>query len=187
MSSRLRTALWILCTLLLLALLLPPGRALSQEIQAVLVTNFPELQKVEGTVQVEGIVRHGTAKRFREIAVSPAKPTDTRRLTPGGILETDGYTSMILGLAGEFQTMVPRPGTVGAILLPDEEPIVRVFQEEGQMEFPQEIQASAASAKSGYFSSEPGKFTIGFPRYRIFFYNTTDRPVEVKLYVYLTN
>ena len=35
-------------------------------------------------------------------------------------------------------------------------------------------------------SSKP-KLTIGFPRYRIYYYNTTERPVGVDLYVYLTN
>jgi hypothetical protein len=187
MSSRVRTTLGIVCALLILSFLLPPGRALSQEIQRVLVTNFPDLQKVAGTVTVEGIVRHGTYQRLTEVTVSPAKPSETRRLTPGGTLDTDGYTGMVLGLNGQFKTSLPRPGEVGAILLPDEEAVLRAFNDDGKFQFAQEIKASAASGLSPYFASEPEKFIIGFPRYRIFYYNTTDRTVGVNLYVYLTN
>jgi len=187
MSSRVRTSLGILCALLILNFLLPSGRVLSQEIQRVLVTNFPDLQKVEGRVTVEGIVRHGTPRRFTEVTVSPAKPSETRRLTPGGTLDTEGYTSMVLGLSGQFKTSLPHAGDVGAILLPDEEAVLRAFNDDGRFQFTQEIKALAVAGFSPYFASKPESFTIGFPRYRIFFYNTTDRTVGVNLYVYLTN
>jgi hypothetical protein len=187
MSSRVRSSLGVFCALVILTFLLSPGRVLSEDVQSVLVTNFPALQKVEGTVTVEGIVRHGTPRRYAEITVSPAKPSETRRLTPGGTLETDGYTSMVLGLSGQFKTSLPRPGDVGAILLPDEEAVLRAFYEDGKFQFTHEFKALAESGISPYFASEQVSFTIGFPRYRIFFYNTTDRTVGVNLYVYLTN
>ena len=187
MPDKARTLLWVLSTPLLLALLLPQGRALSQEIERVLVTNFPELQKVEGRVSVEGTVRHGSARHFTEDTVTPAKPTETRRLTPGGTLDTDGFTSMVLGLGGQFKTAFPPSGTIGAILLPDEEAIVRAFNEEGKLEFAQEIKTLVTPGPARTFASDPAKLTIGFPRYRIYYYNTTERPVGVDLYVYLTN
>jgi hypothetical protein len=125
--------------------------------------------------------------RFPEMVVSPAKPAEFRRLTPGGIVDAGGFTSMILGLGGQFKSSLPRPGEVGAILLPDEDPVVRAFNEEGKFEFSLEVKALAASGLSPYFASDPEKFTVAFPRYRIYFYNTTDRTVGVNLYVYLTN
>jgi hypothetical protein len=187
MSSRVRASLGILCTLLILSLLLPPERASSQDISPVRVVNLPDVQRVTGIVTVDGIVRHGNAQRFSEIAVSPAKPTETRRLTPGGTLETDGYTSMVLALNGQFKTSLPRPGDVGAILLPDEDAVLRAFNEDGKFQFTQEIKAVAASGLSPWFASGQERLVIGFPRYRIFFYNTTDRTVGVNLYAYLTN
>jgi len=187
MSRLIRTAALLLCAALLLAFLFPEGRALSAEMQRVLVTNFPDLQKISGTVSVEGPIRHAMQQRFAEVVVSPVKPTETQRLAPGGTLITDGFTSVVLGLSGQFKTATSRPGTIGAILIPDEEPILRAFEEEGKFELSLEIKAISASGSSTYFASGSEKSTLGFPRYRVFFYNTTDRPVGVYLHAYLTH
>jgi len=187
MPERYRTTAWLLSALLLLSLLLPSGRTLAQEIQRVLVTNFPELQRITGTVTVEGTVRHGAAQPFREVVVSPASPSQIHRLTPGGSLVTDGFTSLVLALSGQFKASDSRPGTVGVILLPDEETVLRAFEEDGRYHFPLEVRAATVAAASPFFASSQEKLTIAFPRYRVFFYNTTDRSVAVNLHAYLTN
>jgi hypothetical protein len=187
MPNRARTIFWILCAVPLLSLLVSPARNLSQEIQHVLVDNFPETQKVTGSVSVDGTIRHGVPQRFQDFSVSPAKRSEVRRLTAGGTINTEGFTSMVVGLAGEFKSVVPNFGTVGAILLPDEAPILRAFDDDGTLEFQQEITAQADSRVSAYFASEPKRLAVGFTRYRIYFYNTTERSVGVNLYVYLTN
>jgi len=77
-------------------------------------------------------------------------------------------------------------GAVGALLLPDEEPVTRAFEEEGLTQFPIEIKASPVSGASLSFESAPERATLGFPRYRVLLYNTTDKTATVNLYAYLT-
>ena len=189
MPSRARTAFWTFCALLLLILilLLPPGRSLAEEVQRVLVTNFPDLQRITGTVSVEGTIRHAVAQPFKEIIVTPASPSQIQRFTQGGTLVTDGFTSVVLGLSGQFRTNISRPGTIGVILLPEEEPILRAFEEDGKLFFPLEVKVATVAGPSPFFASSQEKLTIAFPRYRIFYYNTSEHGVSVNLHVYLTN
>ncbi len=187
MPNLARTAAWILCTALLLAFLAPQGRALPQEIQRVLVTNFPDLQKIGGAVTVDGTVRHGLIQRFPEILVQPVEPSSTRRLVPGGTLVADGFTSVALSLGGQLKLRASRPGTIGALLVPDEEFVLQAFEEDGRLLFPLEVKAESGTSSPPYFASSQGPLPVAFPRYRVFFYNTSDRTAAVSLYAYLTN
>jgi len=94
---------------------------------------------------------------------------------------------MVLGLQGQIKGEVFRPGTVGVYLLPDEESIVHAFEEKGLMQFATEVSAAGVSAASPYFASNASQVEIGFPRYRTYFYNTSDKTVTVNLYAYLTH
>jgi hypothetical protein len=124
---------------------------------------------------------------MREVTVPPVSPKDTARLVQGGVLPADGFTAMVLGLQGQIKGEVYRPGAVGVFLLPDEEPIVKVFEEKGLMQFATELTAQGVSAASPYFASPANRVQVGFPRYRTYFYNTSDKTVTVNLYAYLTN
>ena len=187
MPSRARTAVWILCAVLLLAFLAPQGRALPQEVQRVLVSNFPDLQKINGTVTVDGTVRHALLQRFPETLVQPVEPSNTRRLVPGGTLVTDGFTSVALSLGGQLKLRASRPGRIGALLIPEEETVLRAFEEDGRLLFPLEVRADSDMAAPPYFASTQGPLPVAFPRYRIFYYNTSDRTAAVDLYAYLAN
>ena len=165
----------------------PVGSALSQEVQTVIVTNFPKVWKVTGSVAIDGPVTHGRFVPLRDVTVPPVNPKETVRLIQGGILESDGFTSMVLGLQGQIKGEVYRPGTVGVFLLPDEEPIVKVFEEKGLMQFVSEVNAPGVSAASPYFTSTVNRIQVAFPRYRTYFYNTSDKTVTVNLFAYLTN
>jgi hypothetical protein len=165
----------------------PPGTAIAQEVRSVLVTNFPKVFNVNGTVTIEGPVKHAKFSALRDVTVSPVNPKDAVRLIQGGIVEGDGFTNMVLGLQGQIKGEVFRPGTVGVFLLPDEESIVRAFEEKGLMQFATEVTAPGVSAASPYFASTALRVPIGFPRYRTYFYNTSDKTVTVNLYAYLTN
>ncbi len=171
----------------LLANLVPPVKAQMDEIQQVLVTNFPGLQQVAGTVSVEGPVRHASLQQIKEILVPPVAPGETSRLIDGGVVTVDGFTSAILSLNGQVKGRILRSGTVGAILTPDEETVIRAFEEEGQEQFPVEVSAPLSSGASRSFASAPTRVTVAFPRYRIHLYNTSDRTVMVNLFAYLTN
>jgi hypothetical protein len=102
-------------------------------------------------------------------------------------VETEGFTHVVLSLRGEVQGKLAREGSVGAILLPDEEPVVRTFQQAGQYQFPLEVASTVRTADRGYFASQPGRHPLAFPSYRVLLYNETDRSVEADLYAYLTN
>ena len=124
------------------------------------------------------------SRRLRSLRRSVPRPGDSRREEPSTPTATLPWSWRS---TASSRPPSPVPGDVGAILLPDEDAVLRAFNEDGKFQFTQEIQASAVSGLSPWFASGQEKFTIGFPRYRIFFYNTTDRTVGVNLYVYLTN
>jgi hypothetical protein len=176
----------LLCGALLL-LQTSPVKGQQDEIQRVLVTNFPATQQIAGTVSIDGPVRHATLLRLKEILVSPVEPKETGRLIDGGVVSMDGFTSAVLSLSGQAKGTILRSGTVGAILIPEEEPIIRAFEEEGLAQFPLEVSASLPAGSLRSFSSAQPRLTVGFPNYRVHLYNTTDKTVTVTLFAYLTN
>jgi hypothetical protein len=177
----------ILLAASLVFVLSPPATSVAQEVRNVVVTNFPKVFKVGGNVTIDGPVKHAKFAALRDVVVSPVSPKDSVRLIQGGIVESDGFTAMVLGLQGQIKGEVFRPGTVGVYLLPDEESIVHAFEEKGLMQFATEVNAPGVSAASPYFASNANRVEIGFPRYRTYFYNTSDKTVTVNLYAYLTN
>ena len=181
----------ILITLALAAIaafvLSPPGAAIAQEVTSVFVTNFPKVFSVSGAVTVDGPVKLAKMVALRDVVVPPVNPKDTVRLIQGGIVESDGFTAMVLSLQGQIKGEVYRAGAAGVFLLPDEEPIVHAFEEKGVMQFATEVNAAGVSSASSYFASSSSRTPIAFPRYRTYFYNTSDKTVTVNLYAYLTN
>ncbi|HZN55665.1 MAG TPA: hypothetical protein VFB67_10135 [Candidatus Polarisedimenticolaceae bacterium] len=182
------TSIVALCAAVVLGLVLAPtGVAISQEVQRVFITNFPDVLKVSGTVGISGPVSHGRLVVLRDVVVSPVSPKDTARMVQGPMVFSDGFTGMVLGLSGQVKGEIYRSGTVGVILLPDDETVVRAFEEKGLVQFPVEISVSGVSTISSYFASNQSQATVAFPRYRSYFYNTSDKTVTVNLYAYLTN
>lgn len=162
------------------------GAVEQERIREVLVTNFPTLQRVEGQVSIGGVIPHGSLAVLKEIEVPPVGREDVTRLVGGGTITADGFSGMVLSLTGQPKGTTVRPGRIGAILLPEEEPVTRALEERGQLQFPFEVSADLAAGAAGYFSDQP-RFTVGFPRYRVLLYNTTDKTVTATLYAYLTN
>jgi hypothetical protein len=170
-----------------LFVLTPHGAALAEEARSVFVTNFPDVFRIKGTVTVDGPVKQAKYSALREVVVPPINPKDTVRLIQGGIIESDGFSGMVVGLQGQTKGEVYRAGTVGVYLLPDEDAIVKVYEEKGQTPFAFELTVSGVSGASPYFASSGNRLSVGFPRYRTYFYNTSDKTVSVNLYAYLTN
>lgn len=165
--------------------LLPVRQVLSQQLERVLVENFPEVQEVEGTVRVGGTVRHSRFLRGDEVLVPPVARSDYAQLIDGGTIEVDGFTEGVLSLFGEVKGTVLKSGEVGALLLPLEDPVSEAFREEGLYAFPLEVTAPVTSPNA-FLASRPVEQTLAFPRYRVLFYNTSDRTVGLRLFVYLT-
>ena len=187
MTSRIGVAGAVIVVLGSFLVVLPVGSASSDEIQDVAVVNFPDLQQVAGTVSVAGPVRHAVLQSLKGILVSPVGPEETTRLMDGGVLETDGFISVVLSLNGRPKGKIVSSGRIGAILIPEQESIARVFEEEGKAQFALEISAALSPEEAGSFASSPKRSTVAFPRYRVWLYNTGERAVTVNLFAYLTN
>lgn len=164
-------------------LLSPPTSG--QELQQVLVTNFPDRQTIEGEVTIRGTVRHSILVDREGVSVTPAKRSEVGDLIEGRAVSTDGFTAAVLSLQGEMSNRLQQGCRVGAALVPDTEPVLRALREGGVYQFALETVASVAPGAI-YFDAEPVRVTLGFPRYRLFFHNSCSTRAEVSLYVYLT-
>ena len=162
------------------------GARAAGDLMDVQVVNFPDPQRVKGSVTIDGPIRHGDLVRFGDIIVPPVKPTDTTHLIQAGSLLTDGYTHAVLSLSGLTNGDVTRRGAVGVFLIPEEELVLRTFLEAGQVQFPLEVSAPNVTSSSAYFASKAEYQTIAFPRYRVLLWNTSDKTVTVNLFAYLT-
>ena len=163
------------------------GRTAAQDVDPVEVVNFPRLQEVEGGVRVTEPVPHAELDRVKGVLVGPVDRHDSTNLVEAGTITADRFTHAVLSLRGEVRGNLGQEGRVGAILLPDEEPVRRTFLQTGRFQFPLEVTAPVRRTEAGYFSSESLRTPLAFPRYRVLLYNGTDRSVEVDLYVYKTN
>ena len=171
----------------LLLLLTPTGEVLSQTVREVFVTNFPALQRVEGAVTIDGPIELARMVRIENITLPPIRREDTTRLLDAGTIEVDGFPAVVLSLHGVVKGHVGRVGTVGAILIPDEDRVQEALDEHGMLHFSLETTATGVSADTPYFASNQPRHTVAFPRYRVLLYNTTDKTVTVNLFAYLTN
>lgn len=179
-----KSLVWIIALVLAAVAL---GAAGVREILEVQVINFPDPQRIRGSVSIEGPIRSAEMVRFADVIVPPVKPTDTTRLISAGTLPADGYVHAVLSLSGVTKGDVVRGGSVGAYLVPDEEGVQRALVEAGHVQFPLEVAAGGVSGASAYFSSKSERVPLGFPRYRVVLWNTTDKTATVNLYAYLTH
>lgn len=159
----------------------------SSTVQAVIVTNFPDPQKVEGKVAIDGPIQLAELIKFEDIIVPPVPRRETTRLVEAGTLQVHGFPSVVLSLHGQVKGDAVREGAVGAILIPDQEPISTAFREYGLVHFAMEVEAPKVSIATPYFASNQPRYSIGFQAYRVFLYNSTDKTVTANLFAYLTD
>ncbi|HEX9735772.1 MAG TPA: hypothetical protein VGG06_27750 [Thermoanaerobaculia bacterium] len=171
----------------ILFLTLPPwGTAHSQPPDEVVVTNLPDVLKVEGEVSVAGTIRHASVVRRVNVIVPPADRHAIDDLVELDGVDTDGFTALTMSLHGQVRGTLLKPGSVGAILLPDETSVLEALNQRGVYSFPLEVKSTVAAKEETDFSDQK-RHPLGFPRYRIYLYNSTDRTVDAHLYLYLTN
>jgi len=164
-----------------------PAGGAGEEPRPVRVVNFPAIQQVKGQIGVEGTVRHAALVTLADLVVPPVEPAETGRLIDGGLLQADGFTSVVLSLGARAGGRALRSGSVGVILIPDEEEITRAFEQDAQVLYPIEINAPLTQGAYRMTAAAQSRHTLGFPRYRVRLYNTTDKVVNATLYAYLTN
>jgi hypothetical protein len=187
MSHRARAVVIALSLFVVILVLTPADEIASHKIEQVFVTNFPKVQTIEGRVSLTESIHQTELRTFKDVLVPPVRPHETTRLIDAGVLDTTGFPAVVLSLHGITKGDVTRPGTVGAILFPDEERIQQGFNERGLTPFSLEAAANGVSADTPYFVSAQPRYGIAFTRYRVLLYNTTDKTVTVDLYAYLTN
>lgn len=130
-------------------------------------------------------VSMGDMVGFRGILVPPVEKSDVTKLIDAGTIDADGFTYIVLNLAGESKETPTRPGgTVGALLVPDVAPFDKVLTHLNVVAVPLEIKASMAAETYPYFWAKQARFDVGFPRYRVLLYNTTGVTATVAVFAY---
>jgi hypothetical protein len=179
----------LLCTLAALAVAAiawPAGTAAASAIQEVFVTNWPRVQEVTGRLAIDGTVRLSTTEAKRDLIVSPAGRDDTTQWIEAGTLDTGGFGHVTLSLVGATKGEVGRTGTVGAILLPDVEFVLEAFHDRGETLFALEVAADGVGPATPFFASRQPRYPVGFSRYRVYLFNTTDKSTDVELHAHLS-
>jgi hypothetical protein len=162
------------------------GVAGLQELTRSFVVNLKDPHPVEGAVEVVEPIPHTTLQSISEVIVSPAPRSEPSLWTEAGVLETDGFTTAVVSFHGQFRGSPSAPGAFGAVLVPEEENVLRAFAE-GEAHLVLEAVADPVPNGRLYFSASRGGLAIAFPRYRVFLYNTTDRSASVNVFAYLTH
>jgi hypothetical protein len=183
-----RTVLTAIFTLSLLLSAFAPqsSYAAPSKTLDVRVTNFPEIQEVKGTVSIEGMTGHSRFIKKEGILVPPSSRNELSELTFSGFVDTDGFTTISANVHGEVKSALFSSGTIGVLLVPDEEPIMLSLRNARRVPFPIENTATIKSGGSSYFDSKPTQQIVAFPRYRIFLYNTINKTVDANVYLYLS-
>jgi len=177
-------------SLILVSLFLASGStagAPAEPADAVRVVNLPDVQKVEGTVTVEGRLDVARSVAFEKVALPPAPPDNPGRMVDLGLLDAAGFRSVVVSLAGEFPLGPTEGQTVGVLLVPDEDYFVRALKERGRPTLSLRIEAPLTQAVRPDFTSGSLRFDLAFPRYRIFLFNTGKVTVEANVFFYLTH
>jgi hypothetical protein len=190
MSLPRRTRVWMVLGLTLVPLALWASMReehVTDELRRVFVTNWPSLWEVRGEVAIKGPIRQAALVAVKDLVVPPVGQKDTTRFVNGGTITADGFSHMVLSLVGQLKNDSTRAGTVGAYLVPEEDAVRRALDEQGQILLAAEVKAQTGTGTPAYFASDQPRAAIGFPRYSVYLYNTTDKAATVTLYVYLTN
>ena len=125
----------------------------------------------------------GALAAVRRVPVPTAPRAQTTQLIDGGVFDCDGYKSLVLNLAGEVKNPSPKGGKLGAILVPDVDPFTQAFQQLGLLPMTIEIEVTLKPG-AAYFMADPKRADIGFPRYRVLFYNETGASVNASFFAY---
>jgi len=157
-----------------------------QETTRTVVVNLKDPHPIEGAITVASPIPHSDMASMIDIVVAPATRDETGLWTDVGLLETQGFTSVVLSLHGQLRGSTAGLGSVSLVLVPNEESIVRAFAE-GEVHLALEASASPVPADTMYFSGDSEALAIGFPSYRVFLYNTTERSASVDVFAYLGN
>jgi hypothetical protein len=160
----LRTALVVVLSLWTVVGAPPAGRAQSGQIES-----------VDGSEALVGV---------RNVSVPPVERSQTTSLVDAGTIDTEGYSKIVVNYAGRVAgDATLKRGVVGVILVPDLDPYDKAFRSFGLLPASIEIAAQADGAQSTFMAKQV-TFDVGFPRYRVLFYNSTNVAATVHFFAY---
>jgi hypothetical protein len=159
----------------------------SGEIVPVTVTNFPTVFKVDGAVAVKGPIMDTSLQTLGDVVVPPVRRDDTTHYVEAGTVTTDGFSFAVVSVLGELKGQLQRGGDIGAILVPEEDRVMRALTEKGQLLLAEEAKVALPVGGPAYFATKPMRFAVAYPNYRVFLYNAGDKAAAVTVHVYLTN
>ncbi len=151
------------------------------------VENFPETQQIKGTVSIEGPLMQSKFIKKEGLLVPISRRGEPSEMLHGGIIDVEGWTSIAISLQGEVKSSSFASGTIGVVLVPDEEPVLRSLREAKRIEFPIECVAQIKSGDMSFFSADKTHTRVTFPRYRMYLYNTLNRAADANVYIHLSN
>ena len=120
------------------------------------------------------------------VQVPPIPKSDVANMVDVGTIETDGFTHVTLNLGGELKGAVGQRGEVVAVLTPDVRPFSTARGTLGLLPASLELPASLAEYRGLYFMARQVTFEVGFPRYRVLLYNTSNATATVAFFAYRT-
>jgi hypothetical protein len=121
----------------------------------------------------------------RGIVVNPIDRSQLQSLVDAGTIETEGYSDLVLNMAGIPSAATRKSGAVGAILIPDIPPFDEAFRKWGILPAIIELTAEVKAGDTSFVAKQKS-FDVGFPRYRLLLYNTTDSNMTVAFFAYRT-
>src|SRR5689334_2969894 len=99
----------------------------------------------------------------RGIVVGPVDRSQLESLVDGGTIETEGYSDIVLNMAGMPSAANRKTGVVGAILIPDIQPFDEAFHKWGILPAVIELTADVKAGDT-HFLARQKRFDVGFPR-----------------------
>ena len=102
------------------------------------------------------------------------------------MLEVGPFTAISLSLGGFVEGTPSEPATIGAVLVPDEDFVIEALKE-GVYLFPIEVTMNIPQESLPYVGTQSETHRLTFPRYRVYYYNTSQRTVKTQLYAFLIN
>lgn len=129
-------------------------------------------------------INMGQLVGYRGVIVPPVERTDTADLVDCGTFDADGYSTLVVNLAGEMKDRPAKTGVIGALLIPDVPPFNKAYSNLLLLPVPLEIAAPVTVQGFPYFMAKQSRFEVGFPRYRLLLYNSTGSSATVTITVY---
>jgi hypothetical protein len=160
-----------------------PSRTTTVLVLAIALATVPPSAATQAG-QIGPIDGSSTLVGVKALSVPTVERSQTSMLVDAGTVDTEGYTTLILNLAGRLSGDAGfKGGTVGAILIPDIDPFDKAFQTLGLL--PESVEISVpVDRASPYFMARQVKFDVGFPRYRVLVYNSTNQAATVSFFAY---